>query len=325
MGGEWINRGAMDKKGERRIMQATNSGSTTIGILYPGEMGAVLGRLFRAAGFRVVTTCQERSRRTAESANRVGFELLDGLETVVAVSDIILSLVPPGAALDVARQVAGCATALPPLYVDANSISPETALEIERVLADCGIRFVDAAIHGLASRLPQQGRMYLSGPDAASLAQQWRGVLPTRVVGDEPGRASAMKMLLSGVSKGLVALFLEIALTAREVGQLDAFLENCDEFYPAIMSAVGRMLPTYPRHAWRRAQELEELEGMFRQLGLRPGLTAEARGLIAAVAQADLAGPAGAGELSVRDLIEFVGLNNPLRFAEALSAADAAT
>lgn len=301
-------------------MQATNSGLSTLGILYPGEMGAALGRLFHAAGFRVVTTCRDRSRRTVESAHHAGLELLDGLETVVAVSDIILSLVPPAAALDLARQVAGCATALPPLYVDVNSISPETALEIERVLGECGIRFVDAAIHGLASRLPEQGRMYLSGSDAAALAQQWQGVLPTRVVGDEPGRASAMKMLLSGVSKGLVALFLEIALTAREIGQLDAFLENCDEFYPAIMAAVGRMLPTYPRHAWRRAQELEELEGMLRQFGLRPGITAEARGLIAAVANADLAGPAQAGELSVRDLIEFVGLNNPLRAAEALSA-----
>lgn len=305
-------------------MQATNSGLSTIGVLYPGEMGAALAGLFRAGGFRVVTTCRDRSRRTAESARGAGLELLDGLESVVAVSDIILSLVPPAAALDIARQVAGCATALPPLYVDANSISPETAQEIERMLGECGIRFVDAAIHGLASRLPQQGRMYLSGPDAATLAQQWQGVVPTRVLGDEPGRASAMKMLLSGVSKGLVALFLEIALTAREAGQLDAFLENCDEFYPAIMSAVGRMLPTYPRHAWRRAQELEELEGMLRHFGLRPGMTAEARGLIAAVAQADLAGPAEAGELSVRDLIEFVGLNNPLRFAEALSAADAA-
>ncbi|MGH7192330.1 MAG: DUF1932 domain-containing protein, partial [Candidatus Saccharimonadales bacterium] len=242
------------------------------------------------------------------------------LESVVAASDVILSLVPPAAAVDVARQVAGCATALPPLYVDVNSISPETALEIEQILGDCGIRFVDAAIHGLASRLPEQGRMYLSGPAANELARQWQAVVPTRVVSEQPGRASAMKMLLSGISKGLVALFLEIALAAREADLLDAFLKNCDDFYPAIMSAVGRMLPTYPRHAERRAQEIGELEAMLRGLGLRPGMTAEARELIAAVAGADLAGLAQTGELSVRDLIEFVALNNPLRLAEPLSA-----
>lgn len=306
-------------------MQATNSGSGTIGILYPGEMGTVLGRLFRAAGFRVVTACEHRSGRTINSAREAGIEVLEGVPSVVAVADVILSLVPPAAAVELARQVADCTTALPPLYVDANSISPETALQIERLLGESGIRFVDAAIHGLASRLPEQGRMYLSGPDAAALAEQWRAVLPTRFVGDEPGRASAMKMLLSGISKGLVALFLEIALTAREADLLDGFLENCDDFYPAIMAAIGRMLPTYPRHAGRRAQEMGELGGMLRELGLRPGMTAEARGVIAAVADADLAALAEAGELSVRDLIEFVAMNNPLRDAEMVSAAEVAS
>ncbi|HEX7450013.1 MAG TPA: DUF1932 domain-containing protein [Pirellulales bacterium] len=301
-------------------MQATNSGFTTIGILYPGEMGAALARLFRSGGYRVVTTCRDRSERTAALARQADCELLDDLESVVARSDVILSLVPPAAAADLARQVAGCTTALPPMYVDANSIAPETSLEIEQMVGDCGIRFVDASIHGLASRLPEQGRMYLSGPGADELARQWQAVLPTRVVSEHVGRASAMKMLLSGISKGLVALFLEIALTAREADLLDAFLENCDDFDPAIMSAVGRMLPTYPRHAERRAQEIGELEAMLRGLGLRPGMIAEARELIAAVAGADLAGLAEAGELSVRDLIEFVALNNPLRLPEPISA-----
>ena len=293
------------------------SRSTTIGILYAGEMGAALGRLLAGAGYHVVTTVAGRSRRTVGLAAEAGLEVLDDLEEVVAASQVVLSLVPPGGALSIARQCAACAHAkADTLYIDANSIAPATARAVAATVERRGTRFVDAAIHGQARRLPEHGVIYLSGADAQSAAELFDGVVTTRGLGDEPGRASAMKMFMAGMSKGLVALFVEMALAAREESLLDEFLAGCSEFYPGVLGPVGRMLPTYPRHAARRAEEMSELEQTVRDLGLEPQIVAEARRLIARLAQSDLHRYAQAvddGLFETDDLIELIALDNPLR------------
>lgn len=289
---------------------ARPTANTTVGILYPGEMGTALGSLFAAAGFRVVTTVDGRSERTRGLARRAAFHTLPSLADVVHETDVLLSLVPPEAAIEVARQACLRGSCKPgAIYVDVNSVSPETALSVAEIVGRRGWRFIDAAIHGQSARLPQHGRMYLSGAGACELAELWHGLLNVQVLGDEPGRASALKMLMSGVSKGLVALFVEMALTADAAGLLDEFLENCGSFYPGVSDPVARMLPTYPRHAVRRAQEMREVAAMARGHGLRPGLVAEAGRLIAGLSESDFSSCSRHpdGQPSVRDVIRAMG------------------
>ena len=78
--------------------------STTVGILYCGDMGSALGQLFRKSGLRVVTTCQGRSGSTGEQARSSGIEILPELDDVVTQSHLVFSLVLPAAAIDVAWQ-----------------------------------------------------------------------------------------------------------------------------------------------------------------------------------------------------------------------------
>jgi glycosyltransferase involved in cell wall biosynthesis/3-hydroxyisobutyrate dehydrogenase-like beta-hydroxyacid dehydrogenase len=291
---------------QRNPQPAQQAASTTIGILYPGEMGSALGGLFAAAGFHVVTTVDGRSERTRDLARGAALQMRATLAEVVDESDVLLSLVPPEAAIGVAREAGSRGPGKPgAIYVDLNSVSPETALSIAEIVGRRGWRFVDAAVHGQATRLPQHGRMYLSGASAVELADLWRGLLDVHVLGGEPGRASALKMLMSGVSKGLVALFVEMALTAEAAGLLDEFLENCGSFYPGVSDPVARMLPTYPRHAARRAQEMREVAAMAGERGLRAGIVAEAGRLIANLSESDLASRVSE-QASVRDLIQAI-------------------
>jgi len=290
---------------------------TTLGILYPGEMGATLGGLLARGGHRIVTTIADRGPRTVNLATAADFELLRSLEDVVEASDVILSLVPPGAALTVARRVADCPkTKADALYVDVNSVSPQTVREVEAIVEERGMSFVDAAIHGQAARLPEHGVVYLSGADALSVVDLLDGIVATQWLGEEPGRASAMKMLMSGVSKGLVALVLEMALAAREASLLDEFLTNCRKAYPGVMTPVARMLPTYPRHIDRRADEMSELEKTIRGLGLEPTMAAGISRLLSGLSQSHLQQYAQGvedGLFEVDDLIELIALDNPLK------------
>src|SRR5947207_2171998 len=104
------------------------------------------------------------------------------------------------------------------------------------------------------------------GRSAARLCRDAGVKLP----GERPGRASAMKMLLSGLSKGVCGLFVETALVAERQGMLAEMTEAYAQIYPGIMAVVERMLPTYPQHAGRRAAEMAELEQTALAAGLEP-------------------------------------------------------
>src|SRR5260370_10326118 len=149
-----------------------NSHKSRIGILYPGEMGSSFGKLVCEHGFRVVTTVEGRSPRTHRLCHEAGLNVVDSLGEVLERSDVVISLVSPGAALSVARDVAahleGSYRSL--LYIDANSISPMTVARISEVLCHVPVDFVDASVIGLASQLRQRGTLYLTGSRAEELS-----------------------------------------------------------------------------------------------------------------------------------------------------------
>ena len=114
-----------------------------------------------------------------------------------------------------------------------------------------------------------------------------------------------LKMLMSGVSKGITALFLEMGRAASEAQMLDEFWDSVVQFYPGFTSAVERMLPTVPRHARRRAGEMGELADTLANLSLPPGLMLEFQRLYADVGRA--VSPetvAASSELCIRELLD---------------------
>ena len=102
-------------------------GDVTVGLLHPGDMGAAVGQCLAGAGHRVLWAPEGRSPASAVRAEAAGLTAADGgLAGLVWQSDVIVSVCPPHAALDIARQVAGFGG----VYVDANAISPVTAREV---------------------------------------------------------------------------------------------------------------------------------------------------------------------------------------------------
>ena len=76
-----------------------------IGILSPGNMGAAVGRQFKAAGYEIVTTLKGRSEYTKRKAKKEGFRDVKTLDVLVDEVDLILSILDPGKARSVAYQV----------------------------------------------------------------------------------------------------------------------------------------------------------------------------------------------------------------------------
>lgn len=244
----------------------------TVGLLHVGEMGAAVASVLRSRGIRVVTTLRWRGNETARRAVQVGVVTLGALQDVVRESDVVISLVLPDAAAEVANSYCFHAKQAPAgaVYVDANSIGPSTVRAIADRFAATPVSFVDGAINGLAMNLTTTGTIFLSGDRASAVADLFGTACRMRVLGSEVGQASAMKMLLGGVSKGVCALFAELATLADRQGMLKPMLEATGEIYPGIAALVDRMLPTYAQHADRRVTEMLELEQTARAEGIDP-------------------------------------------------------
>ena len=262
----------------------------TVGILYPGEMGASLATVMQERGHRTVTMTVGRSEATRERCRSANIRMLPSLESVISESQVIVSLVPPAAAWELAVECRDWMAAGngAKLFVDANSVSPLTARRIDELFRESGIGFVDGSIHGLASQLKQRGTLFLSGSTADAIAPCFAGLSRVMVLGDEPGQASMFKMLLGGLSKGIVALFIEMALAGHRAGMLEELMNQSRFYYPGLMEALERLLPTYPQHAPRRTKELAELTSTLRTLGLSPGMLGAARQTIAHIADLEL-------------------------------------
>ena len=269
----------------------------TVGVLYPGEMGSAVAALLASRGTPVVTTLAGRGATTAAHCAASGAKVVASLEDVVRASDVLISLVVPSAAEAVAEQYCAAAHRAPrgAIYVDANSIAPARAEDIGRRVEAAGRSFVDASINGLAKNLPTSGTLYLSGRRAGEVAALFEAGARVKLLGDGVGRASAMKMLLGGLSKGMCALFAELALVAHEQGMLDEMVEAATRTYGGVTAVVERMLPTYARHAARRHTEMTELEATARDAGVRPRVIQGVVKFHEAMAEAIGQGPARDG------------------------------
>ncbi len=295
-------------------MYRSANNSRTVGILYGGEMGSAVASTLLANGVRVVSTLGGRSAHTARRTDEAGMDVLPSLEDVVRTSDVVLSIVSPRAASDMAAQYAQFASVAPQkaIYVDVNSVRPELSREMARTIERAGRIFVDAAINGLAKNLTTSATLFLSGARAYEIVTLFADSVRTRVLGTDIGQAKAMKMLLAGMSKGVCALFAELGLLAERQGMLDEFIAANTEIYPGIAALVDRMLPTYAQHAGRRATEMSELEQTVRGSGLEPCLIAAIRALHEKMTNVSFDMSVGVGGGSVASLIRQLSSNDCL-------------
>jgi 3-hydroxyisobutyrate dehydrogenase-like beta-hydroxyacid dehydrogenase len=243
---------------------------TTIGVLHPGEMGSVVAACAREAGARVLWTSEGRREDTRRRAAAAGLEDAGSLRELVAASDVILSVCPPEAALDVARQVA--AAGFGRIYVDGNAVSPATAREIGRIVEGAGATFVDGGIIGPPPRKPGTTRLYASAPGAPQVKALFGDSALEVIVLDAPaGAASAVKMAYASWTKGTSALILSVRALAAIEGVEEALLAEWRTSQPQLFKRAEDAAAGSAPKAWRFVGEMEEIAATFRAAGLPDG------------------------------------------------------
>jgi len=250
------------------MSDVNNVNKAVIGLLHPGDMGASVGWCLTGQGHEVLWASQGRSPGTAARAAAAGLTDAGTIPALAARAQVIISVCPPHAALDVAWAVHGFAG----LYVDANAVSPGTAREVARLICESGGRYVDGGIIGPPPAPSARSALYLSGSDAGQVADLFAGTpLETRVLAGSATAASAVKMAYAAWTKGSAALLLEIRALAREQGVEDALLAAWAESQPGLEARSAAAARAAAAKGWRWVGEMEEIAATMSGAGLPDG------------------------------------------------------
>jgi 3-hydroxyisobutyrate dehydrogenase-like beta-hydroxyacid dehydrogenase len=190
---------------------------------------------------------------------------------------LVLSTVTTSVALEAARRCAPHLVA-GQTYVDLNATDPAVKLEIERVVTPTGATFVEGAILGAVGVAGARTEILLGGPHARAAERALAGELGlnARFYSETVGRASMFKMLRSVFSKGLEALLIEFLVAGERAGiRADLWREVTGLMadHP-FESTAGNWVRSHATAHARRHQEVKQVAGVLRQLGLEPVMTA---------------------------------------------------
>ncbi len=240
---------------------------TKVGILHTGAMGISIAASAKSAGHDVYWVSAGRSEDSRQRANEQGLLEVETLDELCSTCEIILCVCPPHAAEDVAQQVIDAG--FTGLYCDGNAISPKKSQAIGEKLTHAGIDFVDGSIIGPPAWKANTTRFYLSGKSADRVSALFDGsVTDAIVIGDEIGRASALKMVFAAQTKGFTALLCAIQATAEKLGVRDDLDNEWARRDPESVEQTQNRVRGVTAKAWRFAGEMQEIADTFEIAGL---------------------------------------------------------
>lgn len=241
-----------------------------IGILHPGEMGISIAASATNSGHQVQWASEGRSDKTRSRAEEHNLIEVESLSQLCQNSEVILSVCPPHAVEKVANDVVK--HGFKGYFLDANAISPQRTAKIDQIMSTNNIRFIDGGIIGGPSWTPKQTQLYLSGKDAQVIADCFSsGPLETKIIGDEIGKASALKMCFAAYSKGTTALLAAILATAESLGVRDELYQQWTIDNADFVEQVEGRAKRVTAKAWRFEGEMLEIASTFQEAGLPNG------------------------------------------------------
>ncbi len=234
--------------------------------------------------------------RAAKAADFTRFNVVGAAAHAEAIHDaaVVISLVTADQALAAARTTA---KSIPPgaMFLDGNSVSPQTKRRAAEAIEAAGGRYVDMAIMSPVRPALCTAPVLLSGPHADAAADVLRriGFSNVRVMDGPVGSSSAVKMIRSVMVKGIEALTAECLIAAAAAGvdqEVLASLDASDK--PQSWVARGDYnLDRMMIHGGRRAEEMREVVATLEQLGVTPAMSRATVAWQAAIGAAGLKPP----------------------------------
>lgn len=264
----------------------------TVGILGTGDMGSAVAGCLIGKGFEVVSCLEGRSERSRRLAADAGISNATSLAGMVSRIDVLLSILPPSSAPEFAREICPLIdqSGRDILFADCNAVSPATVSDMAGTAAAHKVRFQDIGIVGAAphpGRLPV--RFYTSGPWIAEIQDLGTGLIDVKPLGEQIGRASALKMVYASLTKGTNALRVAALLAAEQLGVGEEARAEWAYSLPDVYKAMQGRVPDLAADAGRWTGEMREIAATFESAGVTPFFHEGAEWVYALLAATELA------------------------------------
>lgn len=193
---------------------------TTVAVLGTGTMGAPMARRLAAAGATVRAWNRTAARAMALAEH--GVTVAADPAGAVRGADVVLTMLADDEALRKVSAAVLPALAAGQLWVQCSTVSPAATAAAAALARDAGVHFVDAPVLGTRDPAERGALVVLAaGPDEvrgrteALLAPLARSV---RWVGQEPGAATALKLVVNHWVICMVGLLAETLALAEATG-----------------------------------------------------------------------------------------------------------
>ena len=231
-----------------------------IAIHSPGAMGSAISARLVEHGARVLTSLDGRSAATVERARAAGME--DVSPKAITTADLILSIVPPGEAVALAKELVKrlSESRHKPVFIDCNALSPKTKTQVAITLAETGCDVIDGAIIGAPPQPGEKGpRFYVSGEQSGRASVLRALGLDLRQIDGPIGAAAALKMSYAGINKGILAIGTAMLLAASRSGASTELYRELGESLPQLLSRFETGIPDMYPKAYRWVAEMREI------------------------------------------------------------------
>jgi 3-hydroxyisobutyrate dehydrogenase-like beta-hydroxyacid dehydrogenase len=249
-----------------------------IAIIGFGEVGGIFGDDFSKQGIKVsvfdilFASPADRAGMLSK-AEKCRVTAAESLRECLQDAELVISAVTASSALDVAAE-AGPVLRGGQIFLDINSVSPETKRNIAGRIEPSEAHFVEAAVMAGVPSARLQVPMLLGGQHSVDSAELLRSIgMNATALSDQVGVASAVKMCRSVIVKGFEALAVECLFAARHYGAENAVLESLAASQPGL--GWKDHLPDYlisrvAQHGRRRAAEMREVAHALQAVGIEP-------------------------------------------------------
>ncbi|SDD14861.1 3-hydroxyisobutyrate dehydrogenase [Terribacillus halophilus] len=219
------------------------------------------------------------SDRIRERANKANVELLESAGEVAAVCSVVIAAVPANKTLEVAQSLAG-SLEKDLVYVDVSAATPKIKKQAASVVEDGGALFVDAAMLGPLPVYQHKVPISASGSGTDGFMKNVAdyGMQITKI-SDNPGDASALKLIRSIYMKGVVGLMVEFLEAAKKYGVEEEAIRSIDETMNSktFVETMNRLVTGSALHANRRAVELGGSIEMLQESNLDASISIAAK------------------------------------------------
>ncbi|WP_199287300.1 NAD(P)-dependent oxidoreductase [Rhizobium chutanense] len=231
-----------------------------IAIIGSGAMGSAVAKRLIDHGATVLTNLDGRSERTIARAKAAGIVPVSRQE--LAKVELILSIVPPAEAINVAELVAEISSGMPAPapFIDLNAIAPKTMQALAARFEGSGVEVLDGAIIGGPPVPGKSGpTIYLSGDSTERSRLLENCGLKIRRLDGPLGAASALKMCYAGINKGFIGLGTAMLLAASRSGAAESLKAELSESLPDVDRKLSKSIPDMYPKAYRWVAEMQEI------------------------------------------------------------------